>query len=106
MLRGILCLLLAIQPPSRALLPSDSLSVADVSVKLNKHVSNYSLAVLTFVSALIRVSNDSEIPMGRTWVNSPAARTEFPLAWKDATVREVIQAIANTWTTPFVTCSL
>jgi hypothetical protein len=62
---------------------------------LSQSVSNYNLGVFNFVGALIRVSNDFEIPMGIVWVNSPAAHTELPFAWKKITVLEIIQNIAN-----------
>src|SRR5712692_6379653 len=68
----------------------------DLTVKLSKHVTNYNLGVFNFLEALIRVSNDFQIPMGIVWVNSPAERAELPFAWKDATVREIIEGIAQT----------
>lgn len=43
----------------------------------------------------MRVSNDFQIPMGIVWVNSPAARAEVPFAWKDASVRGLIDDIAK-----------
>jgi hypothetical protein len=33
--------------------------------------------------------------MGIAWVSTPAARAEVPFVWKEATVREVIEAIAK-----------
>ena len=77
--------------------PATPISVQeDLATKLRKHVSNYSLGVSSMTGALIQVSNDFQIPIGITWVNSPSARAERPFAWKDATVQEIIQTIANT----------
>ncbi len=73
-------------PPSRA---------DDLATKLSKRVTNYNLGVFTFPEALIRVSNDYQIAMGIAWVNNRAGRTELPFTWKNATVREIIEAIAQ-----------
>jgi|SRR5579885_47686 hypothetical protein len=79
------------QVPTRASATGD-----DLALKLSKRVSNYNLGVSNLVEALIRVSNEFQIPMGIAWVNSPSARAEMPFAWKDATIEEIIHAIANT----------
>jgi hypothetical protein len=97
MLRSItLVLLLALVPSCAAPLGTTSSDPDDLTAKLSKSVSNYNLGVFNFVGALIRISNDFEIPMGIAWVNSPAAHTELPFAWKKITVLEIIQNIANT----------
>ena len=67
----------------------------DLSAKLNKPVTSYNLGVSNFAAALLRVSNDFQIPMGIVWVNTPQARAELPFAWKDATVQEIIEALAK-----------
>jgi len=72
------------------------LPAEDLAAKLNKHVSNYNLGVINVVGALLQVSNDFQIPMGITWVNSRAARAESAFAWKNASIGEIIQSIANT----------
>jgi hypothetical protein len=54
------------------------------------------LGVSNFVAALIRVSSDFQIPMGIVWLNAPLARAELSFAWRDATVQEIIEAIAKT----------
>jgi len=68
----------------------------DLAVKLGKRVFNYNLGTANFVAALIRVSSDFQVPIGISWVNSPAARAEVPFAWKEATLQEVIEGIAGT----------
>jgi len=78
---------------THAAVPATSI---DLAARLNRRVTNYNLGVFNLVDALIRVSNDFQIPMGIVWVNTPAARTELPRAWKDATVREIIEDIAKT----------
>jgi len=59
-------------------------------------VTNYNLGVFNLPGALVRVSNDFQIPMGIVWLNSPAERAELPFAWKDASVKGIIESIANT----------
>lgn len=73
--------------------PSES---KDLTVKLNERVHNYNLGTFTFVGALIRVSSDFQIPMGIEWVNTSAARAELTFAWKEASVGQIIEAIAKT----------
>ena len=68
----------------------------ELSVKLNKRLSNYNPGVFNFVGALLHVSNEFQIPMGITWVDSPTARAEKPFAWNSATIEEIIQAITET----------
>lgn len=68
----------------------------DLTLKLSKRVSSYDIGALSFVGALLRVSNDFRVPIGIVWVNSPPARAERPLVWKDATVHQIIQTIAKT----------
>jgi hypothetical protein len=94
MLRSItLVLLLALVPSCAAPLSTTPSDPDDLTAKLSKSVSNYNLGVFNFVGALIRVSNDFEIPIGIAWVNSPAAHAELPFAWKNATVLEIIQTL-------------
>ena len=97
MLRSItLVLLLALLPSCAGPLISTPSPTDDLTAKLSKSVSNYNLGVFDFVGALIRASNDFEIPLGMAWVNSPAAHTEIPFAWRKITVLEIIQDIAST----------
>lgn len=69
----------------------------NLSVKLNKPVSNYNLGKVNFVGALIHVSNDFQIPMGVVWVNSPSERLEIPLVWKNTTVLQIIQDVTKNY---------
>ena len=67
----------------------------DLAVKLSKRVHNYSVGPLNFVGTLVRVSNDFQIPMGIVWINTPTALAERSFTWKDATVEQLIEAIAK-----------
>src|ERR1700730_13791112 len=96
MLARIVLLLFALQPVWTVSAASASPATDDLSAKLSKQVTNYNLGTFDIVEALIQVSNDFQIPMGITWVNTPAGRAELPFAWKNATVREIIEAIART----------
>jgi hypothetical protein len=68
----------------------------ELDTKLNKPLTNYSLGVTNFVEALIHVSSEFQIPLGIAWLNDPAARTERSFAWKQATVKDVIESIVKT----------
>src|SRR5258708_27121380 len=97
MFRKTMLLLLFVFPSFELVQAPSGPSVSDdLSAKLNKRVANYNLGVFNCIAALIRVSNDFQIPMGVAWTNTPAGRAEMPFAWKDATVREIIEAIART----------
>jgi hypothetical protein len=96
MLARIALFLFALQPVWAVSAASASPATDDLSAKLSKRVTNYNLGVFSLVEALIRVSNDFQIPMGIAWVNTPAGRAELPFAWKNATVQEIIEAIAKT----------
>jgi len=68
----------------------------DLDAKLRTGVHSYQLQANNFVEALTRVASDFQIPIGIEWVNTPAARARLTLSWKDATVRDVLQAIVKT----------
>jgi len=77
--------------------PPRNRSTAQVlSAKLNRRVSDCKLGGTPFLGALIRVSNDFQLPMGVAWGDTETARKPVHLSWKGATVREVIQAITRT----------
>ncbi len=82
--------------PWRAAPSTAASATDDLTLKLKNRVSNYNPGVFNFIGALIRVSNDFQIPMGIVWVNTAATHTEMPFAWRDATVGEIIEAIATT----------
>jgi hypothetical protein len=63
---------------------------------LNKRITSYSLGPSSLVEALVHVSNDFQIPMGITWVDLPPASAKKPFAWKNVTVREIIEDIGRT----------
>jgi hypothetical protein len=68
----------------------------DLDAKLQTRVHSYQLQANNFIEALTRAASDFQIPMGIEWVNTPAARASVSLTWKDASVREVLQAIVET----------
>ncbi len=67
----------------------------DLNAKLRTNVNSYRLQANNFVEALTRVASDFQIPIGVEWVNIPSARARIKLSFKDATVGQVLQAIAN-----------
>lgn len=96
-MRGkIVLLLLVFQSFWAAQIVPATLTTDDVSAKLDKRVLNYNLGLSNFVEALVQVGTDFQIPIGITWVNTPGARAERAFAWKDATVQEIIEAVAKT----------
>jgi hypothetical protein len=96
MTRILALLLFAVNFSSVPAATPRSLQAEDLSVKLSKRVSTYDIGRLSLVGALVRVSNDFQIPMGIVWVNAPSARAERPFVWNNATIQEIIQTIANT----------
>lgn len=68
----------------------------DLNLKLNTRVKKYNPGVLSFVEALVRVSDDFQIPMGIAWVSDFSARVGLALSWEHATIREIIDAIVKT----------
>lgn len=96
MLTKIAVFLLAFQtswvPPAA----SSSRQPEDLDAKLRTNVNSYQLQANNFVEALTRAASDFQIPMGIEWVNRPGARARVNLSWKNATIREVLQAIVKT----------
>lgn len=68
----------------------------DSSSVLSKRVTSYSLGPSSLVEALVHVSNDFQIPIGIAWVNSPTANAKTSYAWKNITVREIVDNIVRT----------
>jgi len=81
---------------SSSLVLATPIASNDITVKLSEHIHNYNLGTFTFVGALIQVSNHFEIPMGIVWTDSPAAHAQLSFGWKEATVLQIIEAIAKT----------
>jgi hypothetical protein len=96
MLAKLLLILLTFQSLCMTSAASAARLSDDINVRLNKQLTNYNLGLFSFVEALIRVGSEFQIPMGITWVNTPTAKATLPFAWKNATVQEVIEAIAKT----------
>lgn len=67
----------------------------EASTVLNKRVADYSLGPSSLVEALVRVSNDFQIPMGIAWVDSPTANARTRFAWKNMTVQEILDDIVR-----------
>jgi hypothetical protein len=89
-------LLLAFEGPLAAPVASSWPPGDDLTATLNKEVPTYNVRGMSFLAALIRVSNDFQIPMGITWVNSPPARAKLGLTWNKVTVGQIIRDIAGT----------
>jgi len=68
----------------------------DLASKLHKATPSYHIGAVNFVQALVQVSGDFQIPMGITWVNSPATLAQLPLAWAHTTPDEIIRDIVKT----------
>lgn len=64
--------------------------------KLSAPVHDYSLTANNFAEGLIRVATQFQIPMGIEWVNTPTARTQLTLDWKDVTLQEILDEITKT----------
>src|SRR6266852_7355757 len=91
---ALFLLLLLIQPMPPA--ASGTQRPEDLDAKLRMNLKSYQLQANNFVEALTRVASDFQIPIGIEWVNPPAAGTRVNLSWKNATIREVLQAIVKT----------
>jgi hypothetical protein len=75
--------------------PYEFQTASSATDKLDTRVPHYSVDSSNFPAALIHVSNDFHIPMGIVWVDSKSERSESPLSWNDATVREIIEGVAK-----------
>jgi hypothetical protein len=91
-----LILLLVLLSPGVPTNGSNEIVVDDLNARLGKRVTNYSLGVSNFVEALTKISSDFQVPMGVAWVDTPMARAAFPFAWQEASISEIIGAIAKT----------
>jgi hypothetical protein len=87
-------LFLALQCSGTAV--AQSVKAQELGSPLDKNVTSYSLGPSNLIEALIRVSNDFKIPMGIVWVDSPSTRARIPFAWKNVTVRQILDTILNT----------
>jgi hypothetical protein len=75
--------------------PCEFQTAPSVTGKLDTRVPHYSADSSNFPGARIQVSNDFHIPMGIVCVDSKSKRTQNPLSWNDATVREIIEGVAK-----------
>lgn len=96
MIVKLLLLFLALQYSGNMSQAAPLPEIHDLSSVLNKRVTNYSLGEVNLIEAMIRVSNDFQIPVGIAWVDSPTARTKTLFTWKSATVQEIIENIVKT----------
>jgi len=67
----------------------------DLNLKLQNRVCDYRLDADNFLSAIIKVADKFEIPVGIVWINAPSARTKMGLFWKVATVEEILKGIVS-----------
>jgi len=96
MLARVALLLLAFQSSWITPLAPPATASDELRVKLGARVHSYKLTASNLVEALTQVAREFQIPMGIAWVNTPAARDKLALSWKDATVQEILEAIAKT----------
>ena len=66
---------------------------ADLASKLNTRFTTCDMSGLNFVEALIHVAQTIEIPMGISWVNTPAARAKMVLLCNDLTAQQLLEKI-------------
>jgi len=66
-----------------------------LKAKLDRKVDGYDLGNCTMPEALVRASNEFQIPMGIALVEDEQLLSKMPFAWKHATVRQVIEAIVG-----------
>jgi hypothetical protein len=71
-------------------------SPADLNSKLDTPVSEYRLAQVNFLEALLHVAGDFQLPIGIAWVDTPAARAKSDSSWSNLTVRQIVESIAQT----------
>jgi len=57
---------------------------------------DYRLVADNFAEGLIRVAQDLQIPAGIQWVDLPTARVKVDMSWRDATGKEIVEAIVRT----------
>jgi hypothetical protein len=72
--------------------PQESGSLPD---RLAKAVGIYTLSENDFPAALVRVAQDFDVPMGIEWIKLPSDPKEVKLAWRNATVREILESIVH-----------
>lgn len=68
---------------------------AELSAILNTPISEYHLVANNFAEALIQAADAFKIPMGITWVTTPAARTKVDIIWHGVTVQHIIEDVAR-----------
>lgn len=64
--------------------------------KLSRVAVTYDVSENSFPTALVKVAQDFRLPMGIEWVKLPRDPQKVRLAWKKATVREILQSIVRT----------
>jgi hypothetical protein len=64
--------------------------------KLSTNVRDYSLTADSFADAFVKVATKFHIPMGIAWIDTREAETKQERSWKNATIADMIEAIAKT----------
>src|SRR5262249_366536 len=67
----------------------------NLAAELDQRIPEYRLANVNFVEALIHIASDFKLPMGIAWVNTHAARSKSDFGWRNLTVREILEAVAQ-----------
>lgn len=77
--------------------PTSNARNAALAAKLAGRVPSYSVSTKDVLSALIRVANDFQIPMGVEWVYRGSNPVAVHLRWKGASVEEIIERVVRLW---------
>jgi hypothetical protein len=93
MLKSILLALIAVSSVSPFAASQRSPTLQE---KLARVVGTYALSENNFPTALAKVAQDFAVPLGIEWVKLPSDPKEVKLAWRKATVREILQSIVRT----------
>jgi len=63
--------------------------------KLSRRAEGYSLKADNFLSALMKVADEFQIPMGIEWIKTQSTLRSVDLSWKTADVRGIIAALTK-----------
>ena len=66
-----------------------------LDAKLHAAVPEYNLNGDTFITALLRVSDEFQIPLGVDWIAAPSALEKLFLSWHDTSVMNIVEAIVH-----------
>src|SRR6267154_680949 len=70
-------------------------SAGHLDAKLHTAVPGYNVSGDTFVTALLRVADEFQIPLGVEWIATPSALEKLSLSWHDTSVMNMVEAIVH-----------